>query len=115
MAIVCEGPPPRVWGILTGANLIGANLWSTPTRVGNTQMPGAPACIPPVHPHACGEYVSINVQGKIFAGPPPRVWGIHPYWIAYPGHLRSTPTRVGNTARKLGGGPASSVHPHACG
>ena len=72
------GSSPRVWGILGQGQIIGLTLRFIPTRVGNTLLP----CIqeqlkrfiptrvgntqwtqlctggPPVHPHACGEYLT---------------------------------------------------------
>ena len=87
----------------------------TPTCVGNTQTPGTPSVITPVHPHVCGEYASVVSAMPRYYGSPPRVWGIHLSIFQQVGCVRFTPTCVGNTLPKSRGRVLSSVHPHVCG
>ena len=70
------GSPPRVWGILLERNRTSASNRFTPTRVGNTHGKGLQSHPPPVHPHACGEYLGGSNLWIRFVGSPPRVWGI---------------------------------------
>ena len=130
-----HGSPPRVWGKL--APLIPIRLAGrfTPTRVGKTGTPGAPATTPAVHPHACGENAPDVGSSSAHDGSPPRVWGKHPAFPWIPLELgspprvwgklhvpegqgalhRFTPTRVGKTHNVATLHRGKSVHPHACG
>ena len=110
------GSSPRVWGILYHADKSDSIVRFIPTRVGNTPFQPLPAWPESVHPHACGEYGSLdrdratlvrfiptrvgNTQDScitkiVHHGSSPRVWGIRLLAAASP---RSFP-----------------VHPHACG
>ncbi len=75
------------------------NLRSTPTRVGNTAWTTVTGLVSAVHPHASGEYRNACDPEIPLAGPPPREWGIHRHLARRMAKTRSTPTRVGNTAR----------------
>ncbi len=71
-----DGSPPRLWGILL--ERIDATIQTrfTPTPVGNTPSSRCAACRQPVHPHACGEYVTPATIAPHQTGSPPRLWGI---------------------------------------
>ncbi len=69
------GTPPRVWGKLTGILILNAHK--------------------EVHPHVCGENLTIPDSGQRVGGTPPRVWGKPPGC---------------SKQRQL-----SAVHPHVCG
>jgi len=86
-----------------------------PTHVGN--MPSCPATVsrPPVHPHACGEYVIWSGFTTTPSGSSPRMWGISYSARHLPHCLRFIPTHVGNILSCHGSSPRASVHPHACG
>ena len=56
-----------------------------------------------------------TAQGHAHRGPPPRVWGEQRQQRKMQTRIRSTPTRVGRTARHRGFGRTLPVHPHACG
>ena len=71
-----SGSPPRVWGILAPASPPPLGNRFTPTRVGNTPMNQTLSRGTPVHPHACGEYVTSWRLLMLLCGSPPRVWGI---------------------------------------
>ena len=69
-----------------------------------------------VHPHACGENISVYLFRFIIDyGPPPRVWGKLPCLEVAKMQKRSTPTRVGKTQGGSTHGRHEKVHPHACG
>ena len=109
------GSPPRVWGI---RNLSAQSLPSvrfTPTCVGNTSPPPAKFRFPPVHPHVCGEYLTLAMSRAMLSGSPPRVWGIPDFPAAICRSARFTPTCVGNTRKHGGNSTLHTVHPHVCG
>ena len=71
------GSSPRVWGILQIK--VGSGTAGT------------------VHPHVCGEYLTLIRDGSNFIGSSPRVWGI-PGITPHPAHFPwFIPTCVGNT------------------
>ena len=86
-----------------------------PTRVGNTPRGAHRPAGRPVHPHACGEYVSVEPSVIVWFGSSPRVWGIRLRRDHRGALARFIPTRVGNTVPSPGRRPGRSVHPHACG
>ena len=128
--------PTRVGKTPGSASMERVRYRSTPTRVGKTLLPRASRSYrtgpPPrvwgkrllnrwqfqnykVHPHACGENLTVVLGWCIWQGPPPRVWG-KPYSISFRDiRHRSTPTRVGKTIDLYWYKCSTSVHPHACG
>ncbi len=68
-----------------------------------------------VHPHACGEYMTIKLATVRLAGSPPRLWGILAQAVALFLFRRFTPTPVGNTYPQSELRIHHPVHPHACG
>ena len=110
-----SGPPPRVWGKRGPIETKDASGRSTPTRVGKTCCFSNNHSVGAVHPHACGENWR---SGRLYlarCGPPPRVWGKPICALSLRLTVRSTPTRVGKTAKQGALGWRPSVHPHACG
>ncbi len=109
------GPSPRVWGLRPpqGSGALGGR--SIPTRVGTTPGPGPRETSAPVHPHACGDYITSAASSGGRPGPSPRVWGLRGGVCQDVRALRSIPTRVGTTTWLPSSSSASSVHPHACG
>jgi len=89
------GSPPRVWGRPRKRGRTSRASRFTPTRVGTTCS--IPTCRRrrEVHPHACGDDMSIARR--------------------HTSRVRFTPTRVGTTKHCLSRFLPSSVHPHACG
>ena len=100
VALACastvSGPPPRAWGKRGGE-------------------PGRAPVLLGVHPHARGENCSATAPGVGTTGPPPRAWGKHLEERRALETDRSTPTRVGKTARRRQRRALPSVHPHARG
>ena len=130
------GSPPRLWGIRPPPAPPALPRRFTPTPVGNTALRVVAPNSPTVHPHACGEYLSVGDVSEADSGSPPRLWGIPAGRRRPCQHCRFTPTPVGNTCRvhfnrsaasgsppRLWGIPAQpscgceepAVHPHACG
>ena len=110
-----NGSPPRVWGIPRRGSSPNALNRFTPTRVGNTVTTSSLPSTTPVHPHACGEYVTRRERRRTFRGSPPRVWGIPNRLLDCAHKSRFTPTRVGNTPVFVPTDVPTGVHPHACG
>ena len=129
------GSPPRVWGrrsrweqaycssrftptrvgttvVLRRASLAGR---FTPTRVGTTGPTPRGRRRSAVHPHACGDDVTLSSLTVGNYGSPPRVWGRQSHDIATVSACRFTPTRVGTTCPGTCGVSLPTVHPHACG
>ncbi len=91
------GSPPRVWGARRLSHAQVPISRFTPTRVGSTRRRDGYGAQVAVHPHACGEHVSVFVVPSVVIGSPPRVWGA--LWSRQQpaGKKRFTPTRVGST------------------
>ena len=110
-----DGTPPRVWGLLQDINLLSEIDRYTPTRVGTScSRPMLPS-LPPVHPHACGDFADVRWITAIPGGTPPRVWGLRNPSKRIDSHRRYTPTRVGTSPTLWVRLALRSVHPHACG
>ena len=108
----------------------------TPTPVGNMCTKIPKRRYGPVHPHACGEYLTPYHSALAVVGSPPRLWGIsqdellekemdavHPHacgeYFDSLGKNRfffgSPPRLWGILAAKELNTPSWAVHPHACG
>jgi len=110
-----DGSPPRPWGNLHKAPQKPILLRFTPTPVGKSWSPSAPAAWPPVHPHARGEIFAASKANHWLYGSPPRPWGNHDAPIQFPVAQRFTPTPVGKSASRLHTPARRPVHPHARG
>ena len=130
------GSPPHAWGIRRQVAPLPLRRRFTPTRVGNTSRGPTEFCLPTVHPHTRGEYLSHVASDDMPVGSPPHAWGIRHLRLQAVQGNRFTPTRVGNThprptrpPRQRGSPPhawgiptavtfhsrARSVHPHTRG
>ena len=109
------GSSPRVWGIRFSSSSRASRCRFIPTRVGNTSWHCPSPRHPPVHPHACGEYMDGVTPPMMTPGSSPRVWGIHSPPPGPRRERRFIPTRVGNTLLQHGSNDMHPVHPHACG
>ena len=69
----------------------------------------------PVHPHACGEILFIQTEGKEPSGTSPRLWGDWPEYAKHKQQLRYIPTLVGRLTWPASAIIPKPVHPHACG
>ena len=129
-----SGPSPRVWGKpKRGADA--SRVRSIPTRVGKTASVPArslsirsiptrvgktwssmcrPSAIHAVHPHACGENVTVSIIACAPCAVHPHACGENaPVCRSLPSPSRSIPTRVGKTVRRFmrasGLGPSPRV------
>ena len=89
------GSSPRMWGTLACASVKMSPIRFIPTHVGNAPAESPQVSRKPVHPHACGERISMHGCVSIKTGSSPRMWGTH---------------KKNNRPRIKG-----TVHPHACG
>ncbi len=69
----------------------------------------------PVHPHACGERIFLDVTVRTDTGSSPRMWGTHVAFWAIFTTGRFIPTHVGNAFTEHCVIIGLAVHPHACG
>ncbi len=69
------GSPPRVWGYHIAGLPPSHPPRFTPTRVGISVVEAGKRRQPQVHPHACGDIVSLLLYHLWRCGSPPRVWG----------------------------------------
>ena len=90
------GSPPRVWGMRFPVEDCNKSLRFTPTGVGNAQLNRELAALAAVHPHGCGECLSLTIPLVDSSGSPPRVWGMHMAASGGNWPSRFTPTGVGN-------------------
>ncbi len=104
-----------MWGTLPRLEDGNGNQRFIPTHVGNTVHSGILRRSWPVHPHACGEHVYLDVGRKITDGSSPRMWGTRRSFDGRPRKLRFIPTHVGNTKEGENLLDIIPVHPHACG
>ncbi len=86
-----------------------------PTHVGNTPLVLKMSTSPSVHPHACGEHITLSISACSSVGSSPRMWGTRYGWFSIQGNIRFIPTHVGNTSCSACLSSTRSVHPHACG
>ena len=93
------GSPPRVWGNLQVVMWHGCGVRFTPTCVGKSGADCRNRTAHSVHPHVCGEIVSITMRPPSTVGSPPRVWGNPERRQGHAGRIRFTPTCVGKSPR----------------
>ncbi|CAB1083936.1 hypothetical protein D1AOALGA4SA_11470 [Olavius algarvensis Delta 1 endosymbiont] len=110
-----SGSSPRLWGTLLNYKPDMENIRFIPTPVGNTDAWRSDTEWDPVHPHACGEHLVIDLVDIIDCGSSPRLWGTRLKQRRSPGLHRFIPTPVGNTRAVILHFAFFPVHPHACG
>ncbi len=110
-----DGSSPRMWGTHRGPGCPALLARFIPTHVGNTWTGTQPVTPISVHPHACGEHISITLRMDRSAGSSPRMWGTLPLCHGGRSEERFIPTHVGNTRVGHVRGEETAVHPHACG
>ncbi len=110
-----DGSSPRVWGTPVSSCMHRKIRRFIPTGVGNTGFIVYAPENQTVHPHGCGEHLSMRRYEHNDSGSSPRVWGT-------PGHIpqgyeycRFIPTGVGNTLSLCAVPMRITVHPHGCG
>ncbi len=86
-----------------------------PARAGNAATNPQRFSHLPVHPRACGERRSIQGSASAYFGSSPRVRGTPATLQPLIEADRFIPARAGNAGKPDATGPASTVHPRACG
>jgi len=109
------GSSPRLWGTLKDVKKEDIEGRFIPTPVGNTPTKKTENPPTPVHPHACGEHIALNLTVSSCAGSSPRLWGTHYGYDVKNAAHRFIPTPVGNTCTQFVLRWHTPVHPHACG
>ena len=109
------GSSPRMWGTPLWFRPRTAGLRFIPTHVGNTIISRVTCPPVAVHPHACGEHMTIEYWVSGGNGSSPRMWGTPQNKIMDAEHGRFIPTHVGNTYPNCVTFLSCTVHPHACG
>ena len=109
------GSSPRVWGTSRTRSAGGPSGRFIPTGVGNISSRLPSRKYFSVHPHGCGEHVSLNIGLEVEHGSSPRVWGTSIKEGDILVFKRFIPTGVGNMSRMPSICGSPSVHPHGCG
>ena len=92
------GSPPHVWGNLQAPAIHTTTTRFTPTRVGKSAKSMSSQARHTVHPHTCGEIVTMALPCGDSVGSPPHVWGNLLLANALNRNDRFTPTRVGKSS-----------------
>ena len=110
-----DGTSPRLWGDCRRDKLAACCFRYIPTPVGRFRTRRCKALLNPVHPHACGEIISVSRSCHLLNGTSPRLWGDLYIGVAFDGRCRYIPTPVGRLETERDPGTHNAVHPHACG
>ena len=113
--MISIGSSPRVWGTLADPTADVTYRRFIPTCVGNIQGRLSDSDNPAVHPHVCGEHMTISARTNRTTGSSPRVWGTSCASARRACMSRFIPTCVGNIRTAWRRRPFPSVHPHVCG
>ena len=70
------GSSPRLWGVYALLHRQTHPVRFIPTPVGSIRVDSVIDGLAAVHPHACGEYSDTELQGPIWSGSSPRLWGV---------------------------------------
>ena len=111
----CIGSSPRVWGTCRYTTRILPHCRFIPTGVGNMMVHWGIPIGETVHPHGCGEHISLIFFIIQDSGSSPRVWGTCRGSVYRWRIFRFIPTGVGNIAASHYPFNILSVHPHGCG
>ena len=110
-----QGSPPRVRGILARPVKPSKQPGITPACAGNTSYFKNLLPLVKDHPRVCGEYKSLGGNGTGEKGSPPRVRGIHIFYMQSLWMPRITPACAGNTIQVLSVTHNFQDHPRVCG
>ena len=91
------GSSPRMWGTLERGTFTRNARRFIPTHVGNTDAHHVKRARPSVHPHACGEHCTVEIDTGYLRGSSPRMWGTRLLVFERTAPDRFIPTHVGNT------------------
>ncbi len=104
-----------MWGTQHDLPRIAVGDRFIPTHVGNTVSQFHLIAARAVHPHACGEHLTIPANSVPRSGSSPRMWGTQVLQRHQSALRRFIPTHVGNTSLQTDSHCYPAVHPHACG
>ena len=110
-----HGASPRMRGTGNRPGWRTVTLRCIPAHAGNGPAGRRSRRRSPVHPRACGERAVAVVVGALEFGASPRMRGTAPAQLRGQRLLRCIPAHAGNGLRRSLGGPATAVHPRACG
>ena len=113
--LTSNGSSPRMWGTQHDLPRIAVGDRFIPTHVGNTVSQFHLIAARAVHPHACGEHLTIPANSVPRSGSSPRMWGTQVLQRHQSALRRFIPTHVGNTSLQTDSHCYPAVHPHACG
>ena len=109
------GSSPRVWGTQRAWRGELIPSWFIPTGVGNSSQHSVNRLSCTVHPHGCGELISLHLSRIVSIGSSPRVWGTRLGNSQTMQRSRFIPTGVGNSHGYGTLLEGLVVHPHGCG
>ena len=113
--VLIPGSSPRLWGTPNQRTQSEQNTRFIPTAVGNAIITPDDIRDSAVHPHGCGERVSLFGFVPGLDGSSPRLWGTRIRPEAQYLSSRFIPTAVGNAHWMANQPTCSPVHPHGCG
>ena len=90
------GSSPRMWGTPPHVRVRRGNVRFIPTDVGNASLNNDQCGRSAVHPHGCGERITVMSGQNSMTGSSPRMWGTRPAGTGADHDLRFIPTDVGN-------------------
>jgi len=114
-AMPINGSSPRVWGTFASDGVDAINDRFIPTGVGNISCNDLSITLLAVHPHGCGEHLSVIDKVLLLIGSSPRVWGTLTPVSVGGTTCRFIPTGVGNITYMNEQEVIQPVHPHGCG
>ena len=104
-----------MWGTLASSSSERSTYWFIPTHVGNSAKRQIAYLCRLVHPHACGELMSVSCFVPSVNGSSPRMWGTPKIRESLQDAEWFIPTHVGNSIYVRKSSASTLVHPHACG
>ena len=109
------GSSPQVWGTFLIRLCPVNNRRFIPTGVGNIGGSRGRHLRQAVHPHRCGEHLTIARRLEKVNGSSPQVWGTYQRYRHAVDQQRFIPTGVGNIRPHVPPALGYAVHPHRCG
>ena len=109
------GPSPHAWGKLIGKKFLIFSPRTIPTRMGKTFTVSPAVSDNSDHPHTHGENGVNGNLTRARLGPSPHAWGKRQGYATDSIPIRTIPTRMGKTNRRMYYSTEFSDHPHTHG